>query len=76
MYLSIYVPMYVFIFFFCTSAQVTNRSDEKNYLKDMETTMATGTAWEKVTKYCDLKPKTNAKGVAAAKNERYVALGT
>jgi hypothetical protein len=44
-------------------AKVSNRTEEKNYLQDMETTMAKGSTWEKVTKLCDLKPKIDAKGV-------------
>lgn len=47
-----------------------NRSEEKQWKSDIAQTNATGSDWEKVAKYCDLKPKQEGKGGQAPKNER------
>lgn len=41
--------------------QATNRSEEKENKSELESTMKNGTEWEKVAKYCDLKPKHDPK---------------
>lgn len=38
-----------------------NREEEKNFITDMETTMAHGTQWEKVHKLVNLQPSANEK---------------
>lgn len=48
-------------------AQAQNRGEEKSWRADLATTNASGTEWEKVAKYCDLKPKADAK---AGKTDR------
>jgi hypothetical protein len=47
-----------------------NRSEEKQMKAELAQTNATGSEWEKVAKYCDLKPKQEGKGGQTAKNER------
>jgi hypothetical protein len=51
-------------------AKATNRSEEKQWRADLEATNAHGTQWEKVAKYCDLKPKAEGKGGQPHKTER------
>jgi hypothetical protein len=46
----------------------TNRSEEKDNLQQLQDTLKNGTEWEKVAKFCDLKPKYDAKVAAQPQN--------
>ncbi len=50
--------------------KAANVSNEKQWRSDINETNATGTQWQKVAKYCDLKPKAEGKGGQASKTER------
>ncbi len=52
-----------------TRAKATNRAEEKQWRSDFEQTNKSGTDWEKVAKYCDLKPRPDTK-TNPAKTER------
>lgn len=43
-------------------SMAVNRSEERNTKADIKNTMENGTQWEKVAKFCDLKPKIEGKG--------------
>mgnify|MGYP001073118561 CR=1 FL=1 len=51
-------------------AKAANRSEEKQWRADLEATNSHGTQWEKVAKYCDLKPKAEGKGGQPHKTDR------
>lgn len=41
--------------------KATNRTEEKETRSELESTLQNGSEWEKVAKYCDLKPKHDPK---------------
>lgn len=41
--------------------KATNRTEERDNRTELEATLQNGTEWEKVAKYCDLKPKHDPK---------------
>ncbi len=50
--------------------QADNKTTEENAKKSAKETTEKGSQWEKVTRYCDLKPRPEGKGGQQKKNEK------